>query len=237
MLVPAPLRPVAGVAGRRLSRSFEHRYRRHSGWRPLIRPACRRTASRLSPADSSAAAATPPASMRPSGMCSVPTRSLLPALASCCARTTARRAWSVNRLCTCPPTCQRRLAVAGTYHRARGNGKTHRESSKLIALMLLRAWQVRPVGHPRQRRIPAAREKDRQRRCLAGCLRGRVACRRQGQGAGRHRCGGYDAKIARERVCSLFARMPRYGQAQPGIRRQPNRRMRVQYGINRHREH
>ncbi len=31
VLVPAPLRPVAGAAGRMLSRRFEHRYRRHSG--------------------------------------------------------------------------------------------------------------------------------------------------------------------------------------------------------------
>jgi aminoglycoside phosphotransferase (APT) family kinase protein len=31
VLVPAPLRPVAGAAGRMLSRSFEHRYRSHSG--------------------------------------------------------------------------------------------------------------------------------------------------------------------------------------------------------------
>jgi aminoglycoside phosphotransferase (APT) family kinase protein len=31
LAVPAPLRPVAGAAGRALSRRFEHRYRRHSG--------------------------------------------------------------------------------------------------------------------------------------------------------------------------------------------------------------
>jgi len=31
VLLPAPLRPAAGAAGRMLSRSFEHRYRRHSG--------------------------------------------------------------------------------------------------------------------------------------------------------------------------------------------------------------
>jgi hypothetical protein len=31
VLVPAPLRPVTGAAGRMLSRRFEHRYRRHSG--------------------------------------------------------------------------------------------------------------------------------------------------------------------------------------------------------------
>ncbi len=31
VLLPAPLRPVAGAAGRMLARSFEHRYRRHSG--------------------------------------------------------------------------------------------------------------------------------------------------------------------------------------------------------------
>lgn len=31
VLVPAPLLPVAGAAGRMLSRSFKHRYRRHSG--------------------------------------------------------------------------------------------------------------------------------------------------------------------------------------------------------------
>ncbi len=31
LAVPAPLRPVAGAAGRMLSRRFEHRYRRHSG--------------------------------------------------------------------------------------------------------------------------------------------------------------------------------------------------------------
>src|SRR6266700_2200919 len=31
VLLPAPLRPVAGAAGRMLARSFAHRYRRHSG--------------------------------------------------------------------------------------------------------------------------------------------------------------------------------------------------------------
>ncbi len=46
-----------------------------------------------------------------------------------------------------------------------------------------------------------------------------------------------EAKIDRQLVCSLFARMPWYPPALPGTRRHANRTSRVQSGTNHYGEH